>query len=475
MKEKRNILRTILGVAVLLAIALLSDSLADASAITIMTGAGVAMTSVDTQKVAASTSARFNREDISRKVTEMLPARTPLDTILRQIRDAEKIDSQIKTYYSVSSKPLYDVINSGASGDGVTTGAKAYVYASGNGLTTFKMAIANSALWAADDTFLLRNVAIPATKKIAVMAGLSGAQIIYVDIAFYVHAVDNGVLTVEPLNGIENAAGNDFVMPDFAETAILYRMGPAKNELAAQTRPFGIIPEPDTNFVQYFMAQVEESIFQRMTIKEADWNFSDIERQNLYSLRAEIEMSHLFGVKGVVTNNVANDKRYTTEGIVRRMTKRLTYGTGGADRSMTQADYLAWMKSLFVGNNGSLERIIFGGSNFIAGLHTVEDVSKQLDAKNVEVKWGLKFNSIVTNFGSLLVMHHPLLSATGMADYGLALDMEHVHKHEFLPMEVTELDLVTSGQRKSNAKVIAEASCTTLTFPDCHALIGPKA
>ena len=83
-------------------------------------------------------------------------------------------------------------------------------------------------------------------------------------------------------------------------------------------------------------------------------------------------------------------------------------------------------------------------------------------------------NEIVTNFGKLYIYHHPLLSLTGWKDNGLILDMEHVRKHEFMPMKVTDLDLITSGQRNAKARVIAEASCVTLQYPDCHGVIYGK-
>lgn len=134
-----------------------------------------------------------------------------------------------------------------------------------------------------------------------------------------------------------------------------------------------------------------------------------------------------------------------------------------------------WMKQIFVGNNGSQERILFAGSTLLASLHTVEDVQKQVEAKNTKVKWGITFQEIVTNFGSLLVYHHPLLSLSGAEDEGILLDMEHISKKEFYPLTVTTLDLKTSGQRLADAKVLGESSCVITSFPDCHAIIKPKA
>ena len=74
-----------------------------------------------------------------------------------------------------------------------------------------------------------------------------------------------------------------------------------------------------------------------------------------------------------------------------------------------------------------------------------------------------------------MVYHHPLLSYMGMKDEGFILDLEHLTKRIFQPMKVTSLDLEKAGTKRSYADVISECSCVTLTNPDCHAWIKPKA
>lgn len=415
----------------------------------------------------------LNSEDIDRKVVIMNPTRTPLDTILREKASSRKAASEIVQFWAVGSEPLYDTPNSSASGDGSSTAAKAYTYASGNGLETFILKPTDINIWAQNDTFYMKDLEIPSSGTVDVVSG--GTNVIET-IAFYVEKVESGSLIVKPLNGIKgkSALATKYVMPDFTSSTVLYKMGRAENEKAAQTKPFAMIPEPDENYCQNFMAMVEESFFQRATAKQVNWDLTDIEAQNIYALRAKMEMSAIMGVKSNVLNSDLSNRRYTSNGIYRMIDKRLEYGTGGSDRTIDQGTYLDWMESVFVGNNGSNIRYLFGGSTLIKNLHLVETVSRQLKADNTKVEFGLEFNKIVTNFGTLMIYHHPLLSYMGFKDNGLILDLEHVRKNVFQPMQVQKLDLNSAGISRSYANVISECSCVTVMNPDCHAWIGPK-
>ena len=88
---------------------------------------------------------------------------------------------------------------------------------------------------------------------------------------------------------------------------------------------------------------------------------------------------------------------------------------------------------------------------------------------------GVDVRKVQTYFGTLDIVLAPLFREAGWEDCGLILDMEHITKHEFIPMSVNELDLKKSGQKNADACVIQEVSCLSLRYPDCHAIIKPKA
>lgn len=479
--RKISIKNFLFGLIGILAVSLLAILTTPVAAGLFIAAAGVATTSTVTEQFARENASTLDMEDVAKLVTEMNPSKTPVDTIMAMLRKAEKAEAMIKRYYSVSSKALSDTLDSSASGAGTSASvpAKAYTYSSGAGLTSIYVAVNNANLWAKNDTVLMRNLTLPTTAGDPVLGG--SGTIVY-DCPFIITEISGTTLRLVPIGPLKgkNSGGTDnskkMVVPNFADTTVLYRMGRAEHELAASTSAYAVLPEPDEQYGQNFMAQIEESTFQKMTKKEVDWGFSDFERNNIYDMRSTKEFSYLFGLKGYTLNpNDTTQKIYTTGGITRGISKALTYGTGSTNRTVSFGNVINWCRTLFTDNSGSDERFLFGGAGLVEYMHSVETIQKQINGKAPVVRWGLKFREIETNFGMLYIYHHPLLTSTGWADNGIVLDLEHVRKHDFIPLTIKPLDLRLAGTKNADATVIQEASFLTLSYPDCHAIIKPKA
>ena len=365
-----------------------------------------------TERLVRAGSPDLDKNYISKKVVEMRPAATPLDTIMRNIGNPVDIKSFRTDYYAVDSRALYDTVKT------------AYTK-SGDGNTSYALIVNNISMWSEDDTVMVK--------------GIAGVDL--KDLVCVITSKNTGAttITIQPLNGTAGSggtAGSMIIPATIPVSTRLVRMGPAKHELDAQTTPYAIIPIKDYNYVQIFMAQVEESTFQRIHEKEVEWNFNDYEAQNIYDMRAIMEYSFLFGVRSLYTNLEDSKERYTTGGLIRYISKGLTYGTGGSDRTIDNGTFVDWTKSIFTGNCGADTRFLFGGDGLMANLSKVDTVQKQLEAKQTEVKWGLTFRAIETNFGMLLFKHHPLLDLAGWGDNGFVLDMNHIEKHTLSPWQL---------------------------------------
>jgi len=422
-----------------------------AGVVVAVTGAVIASDPVTVEDVKAG-SADLDTDYISKVITEMRPAATPLDTILRNINKDVKIESFKSDFYSVSTRPLYDTVNT------------AYV-SQGDGATSYALKVDTPSMWTVDDTCLFRGV-----------LGVDGLDLLCLVID---KSVTNSTITIQPMNGFAGSgsqAGNE-ILPTagIAKDIRIVRCGPAKNELDAQTSPYAIIPVKDYNYMQIFMAQVEESVFQKMHSKEVQWNFKDYQVQSIYDMRATMEFSFLFGYRKQVSDLTSAKERYLTGGMWRSITKDLEYGTGGTDRTIDNSTFVDWTKSLFTGNSGADTRFLFAGDGLMANLAKVDTIIKQIEAKQTETKFGITFNQIETNFGKILIKHHPLLDQANYGDYGIVLDLNHVEKHVMKPMSTRPLSLRDSGQRNVDAVVIEETCGVILTYPDTHAIISPKA
>lgn len=451
-----NIATKVFGFAIVMAVLAALSTIHIAGIVMAITGAVVTGTpgsgTVSVQAVVAG-SADLDTNYISKKVSEMRPAATPLDTIMRNLKNQVSIKSFVSEYYAVDSRPLYDTVNT------------AYTKA-GDGNASYDLIVNNVGMWSAGDTLLV--------------SGMVTSTADSKELVCYVVSknVSGNTIKIQPLNGTAGSnttAGLVIIPATIPISTRLVRMGSSKNELDAQHSPYAIVPVKAQNYMQIFMAQVEEGRFQRDYSKEVEWNFSDYEAQNIYDLRMAMEQSFLFGYKMKFYDVTEAKEHYTTGGITRYITKALEYGTGGSDRTIDNATFVDWGKSIFTGNSGSDTRFLFGGDGLSANLMKVDTIQKQIDAKSTEVVYGITFSKIETNFGKILYKHHGLLDYAGWGDKGIVLDLNNVEKHTFKPMQVTKLDLVGSGQRLADAVVIMEATGVITRYPDTHAIIAPKA
>ena len=415
------------------------------------------------------------KEDISKSVVEMMPSRTPLDTIMRHIKHHVKAQSQKIGYYQASYKPVTDKIDSTADGTGASqaTPASSFTYKDTE-MTRIFLQVENPDIWRVHDTLLMRDLTLPGTLHHATI-GAAGTH--RDDVMFYVLSKSGSVIEIVPVNGVRGSAAGDngdkFVVPDFTSGCELIRMGQAKSELAISTEPFSVYPSLSWQYCQNFMAQIEESTFERLTRKEANWGFSNLEAVNVLSMKMEMELSMLFGQGGEYTQG--NDRTYFTRGITRDIETVLTYGSGSGDRTVTKEQYNGWLKEVFDGNNGSTNRLLLAVSGLIKSLSCVDEFQKNIAPLAKDNALGVDVRKVQSYFGSLDIVLAPLFLEAGWEDCGLILDLEHITKHEFVPMSVTKLDLKKSGQKNADARVIQEVSALTLRYPGCHAIIKPKA
>ncbi len=368
-------------------------------------------------------------QDLSKDITLFNPDRFPLDTMTRELlKKKGKATSQKVKYFQKSTKPFSDVIKAK---NETTTG------------TTITVTPETRSTWRTKDTLVMRGVG--ANKE---------------DVMFQVSSVTEETITLKVIS--------QATVPTWEANQVVYRLGNAMSEKDMTTEPFAVYPEEYEQYCQNFMAQIEETTFANLTEKKVDWDFNDMEVENLYSLRGEIEASFLFGVKHEIKNG--SDTTLFTNGIVHSIDKELTYVKDGLTKEM----YTTWMESIFTGNNGSKERVLLAGSSLVRAISLLRETDKVMQSNSqMDTYLGVKCTSIVSDFGTLKIVHAPLLDELGWKERGIVLDFEHIYKKEFVPMKATEIDLKGSGQRNANAKVIQEVSCLILRHPDCHAIIKP--
>lgn len=386
---------------------------------------------------------------VDERITRMRPMRTPIDQITRKASSISRVKSMIVKYYSIGTRPIKTTLVAEAA---AMTGSSVVLQ------------VADASLFSETDTIRVHNV-----------KGYKADGVTQDDkdlMLYVVGKTDDGFPSVIAVNGLAGNNGNTKTPALPAET-VLIRMGRAASEIDVETGNFYNLPEPQEQYCQKFMMQIEQSTYDKIWEKEVDWDFSDMEEDGIYDMRMGMENSFLFGIKGK-----AKDPRksgadvYFTGGIYWMVGKHMGLGTKGDNgmTTITDDEMVDFLKDLFTGNDsGNGQKIGFAGSDALAALAKMK--SERFKVVKEFERWGLKFTSFDSNFGKLLVMHHELMDMNGKADEIFIIDPEYLRKKHFLTWERKEYNMKELAKRDTRAVVMREASCCYLVYPNAHAIV----
>lgn len=407
--------------------------------------AGTFTTESATTQTMADSSPNLPLSTISQKITEMKPSAYPLDTILRKIGESVRTESWEYKWYNIDQRAIQDTIKTTKSATGTSSSST----------QIFEIAVNNVVNWSVDDNLIFLTAAD---------AQINGgdSKVLVANVVAKNSAANT--ITILALNGLGTNARD---LPELAAGVKIVCIGNAKAEKDAQTTPYQAYPQDTYNYCQIHMAQVEQSFYEKIHKKEVNWSYNDYRAQSIYDMRRKAELTSLWGKKGKFYDPVGDDYKYMSDGIMRLITKGLEY----SGSSITNETFAGWGKDIFTGNSGSDKRIMFVGGNLMKSLLGVPTITKQIEAKQTEVVWGITFNKIDTGFGELLVKYHNLFDVSGYADNGLVLDVNYLEKVNFKEMSTSELMLKESGQKNVQATLIEEAFCVATRYPDLHAII----
>jgi hypothetical protein len=376
--------------------------------------------------------------DISSAITIMRPDLYQLDTLLRRIGSAEPKDSWEFDWYQTDFRGWADTLaapfDTSASG---TYSSSAH---------THTLTVSNVHYWSVHDTFM-----IPA----------------YTDVdGPFVGIVTAKTNATNSLN-VLIVGGAD--LPDMVISTRIVRMGTAKNEFDATTGQYGILPNKTGNYMQIHMKQIEQGIYQKYHKKEVAWTMNDLKAAAMEDHRRGAEFTSWFGKKGKSFDDEANNYKYTSAGLIRFLTKNIEFNETPAN---SNTEFMSMTKSIFTGNGGSKTRFVWGGGDWMEWLAKADTVTRQRDAGSVKEMFGITFDRIQTNYGTLLVSYHPLLDDWA-PEKAIQLDMNNIYRKEFKPLALREVDLKSSGIRLSNATVIEEIFGLEVRYPLTHAILSP--
>jgi len=379
-------------------------------------------------------------DEIDDKVTKIRPMLNPLDTISRYC-DTVSISNQKYRHYAI------DVLDASA---------KLPTAYSGGG-TQFAFNTDNNGIFSADETILVPEA-----------DGYKDDQTTVDDapLMLYIIGKDtNGYLICKPVNGKLNGTTKDSI-PNIPANATFLRMGKAGSESQISSSAYSGVPTDWEQYAQKFMCQVEETTLFKLADKEVDWTFTDQAEEAIFDMKRGMNRSFWRGIKGMKKwTNSKTDKAediYFTKGIWYQAGKEFNFGSIAPDTT----SIVAFMKTVFTGNASSKEKVFIAGSNVIEAFETVEFTRNvQVGAK--KQAYGLEFNSIISKFGTLWVIHDESFDDMGFANEGFVLDPNYLRKGSY-GLRTEDFDLRKAGISDKDARALIEIAFLVLKNPKSH-------
>jgi hypothetical protein len=278
------------------------------------------------------------------------------------------------------------------------------------------------------------------------------------------------ILTVRAL-GIKSTANPTGygTVPAFAEGTIIAWLGNSKHEGFETSYSRSSTPDYDFNFCELSDTIVDITLTRKNTKNYTvhDWNRE--RAKQLKEFRRSLEYKLWFGYRSEVKDPVDSSKdRWTMHGITRYITRTLEYDKDATGTRITEAMLVDWVASVFSGNDGSKNRILFADTWLMAELEKTALLNRR-NLKNTVVL-GVQVGYIETSFGKLGLKHHRGFNEMGKDHYGVIVDMEQIHRKELMAMERVPLALKGQGKNK-DAEQYFEQATVELRKPSTHAII----
>jgi len=383
--------------------------------------------------------------DVARKVWEYKQYQTPLVTLLTDL-GGDAVESWEHKYYAVDSRGMEATITSASAlADGYTT-----------------LTVSDSSIFTKYNT-----VFVP------LLAGSgyvnAGVSLVGVVTGF----PETNKITIKILNPAAALAASDFASKK------VYRGGSAHNETAASTTPWGVIPETDYNYVQIFMEQVEQSEYQKLMKKEADWGFNDLKRLAIEDFKIQRERTFLNGLRTQTNITVDGQTKrfYTCGGLLQDTGIPVNSSFDLSNFVATPNLIVPVIKDLFTGNNGSKERFGMLGADFVEAIEQANFTDKHILAKEIDTIMGIKCTKIVSTFGVLNLFYYEQLDLLGKAKTAVFIDRPNISIKDLKgkAFNVRPIDYKSTGIANVDAAVIEQASTMLIKNKTTHLIINAVA
>lgn len=391
---------------------------------------------------------QMNKATVSEKLAKIEPSRTPLDTLLRNIGSGKTNSDQFE-FYSVHARGLNATVESTTvEGDLLSIKLKDGCHCLSKDANVFVPSLQVS------------NGAIATASPLAT----DPLRLHIVDINY-----GTGYITAVVVSKKVTAAAAKAALTD---GIVLQRYASAKDQDAAISNDPMATPVKDVNYCQRNLCTISQNVYQALQDKEVEYGIAEFKAQALTDFRAQAEYAVIFGDApegGAIVDPNTQKRKLFMRGLLSFDILKYVQGEEKVDEYLNIA-----MQKVFENNNGSEKRLLLYGPEFATSLANSGVWQHQLEAGKTEVKWGITWKVIESNFGTLMAIMHPGLGVAGYGKAAIVVDPANIRRIEQVPLTMENLDLKKAGIRNSEDVLLEESFTLEVTNPKTHAFLCLK-
>ena len=300
-------------------------------------------------------------------------------------------------------------------------------------------------------------------------------------VLFVVSATEESV-TCRPINGIAKVPGTvsdylrDYTCPAIPSGTELIITSVAASESQMIVKPDNSQPRPATVYLQKMEFNILITDHEREIIKKTSWGLADIKAQALRNFKKKQEYTLWIGKQGrflMRTKDGNEEFVYTMQGALRQLTN--TLGLEGKFKW----EYIAAIgKIQFTGLSQTKEAYAYCGKNKIEELVNM-DMTKHHDVQYTHHKtdYGIVVRDLVSNFGTLHIVHAPALDDLGYEDFMVVMATQKARYYHNINgnSKTYEIDLKKAGNEAREASRYIYIESVALALVGYNSvLVGPS-
>ena len=301
-------------------------------------------------------------------------------------------------------------------------------------------------------------------------------------VLFVVKSDEDGVVC-RPINGITKISGEkseklrDYTSPEIPANTEMIITSVAASESQMIVKPDNSQPRPITVYLQKMEFNILITDHEREVIKKTSWGLADIKAHSLRNFKKKMEYSLWIMKQGKFLMRITDDGNeeyvYTMQGVLRQLTNTL-----GLDGKFKWKHIAAIGKIQFTGLSQTKEAYAYCGKNKIEELDNMPEIlHKGIEYTHHKSDYGIVVGDLVSNFGTLHIVHAPALDDLGYEDFMVVMPTHKARYYHNISGNSKEymVDLKKAGNqaREASRYIYIESGALALVGQN-SLLVGPS-